>query len=336
MTDIKANKNAFAEIPVLLIDDESDQASINTVDPEKVREAIEQGKEIKKRRAINEQIAEMLKLMPRAQYVGYTATPFANVFVDPSDAEGIFPKDFVIGLQRPPDYMGIDDFHDLDNEPPADGRTPANSNESAFVRHLQATDDEPELQDLELAEAIDAFVLTGAVKLYRESVDRSLSFRHHTMLVHDSVKTAVHRDIAERVKVLWKTADFVGHAGKARRQALYERDIRPVSLVRTEEGVPVAPEFAQLAKLCPEGPRANYRAQRQSGNRRQQRSRRTATAASSRLRPSQYVAHPRRRGEAQPWVYRRRTHDHLFQACDQYERFAHTDGPLVWIPARLS
>ena len=49
VTDIKANKNAFAEIPVLLIDDESDQASINTVDPEKVRAASQEGKEIKKR-----------------------------------------------------------------------------------------------------------------------------------------------------------------------------------------------------------------------------------------------------------------------------------------------
>ena len=56
----------------------------------------------------------MLELMPRAQYVGYTATPFANVFVDPSDDVGIFPKDFVIGARRPDGYMGCHDFHDLD------------------------------------------------------------------------------------------------------------------------------------------------------------------------------------------------------------------------------
>ena len=62
-------------------------------------------------------------------------------------------------------------------------------NEKAFVRHLEAKDDEPDMQDEELAKAIDAFVLTGAVKLYREAVDPSLAltFRHHTMLVHDSV-----------------------------------------------------------------------------------------------------------------------------------------------------
>ncbi len=62
------------------------------------------------RTAINEQIARMLELMPRAQYVGYTATPFANVFVDPDDDLGIFPKDFLIGLPKPPGYMGLEDF----------------------------------------------------------------------------------------------------------------------------------------------------------------------------------------------------------------------------------
>jgi hypothetical protein len=250
VSDIRANKNAFAEIPVLVIDDESDQASINTVDPEKVRAATLEGKEIKKRRAINEQIAAMLELMPRAQYVGYTATPFANVFVDPSDPQGIFPKDFVIGLQRPPDYMGIDDFHDLEELSETD-HTVEKSNEVAFVRHLMAKDDEPEVKDEELAQAIDSFVLTGAVKLFRESVDQSLTYRHHTMLVHDSVSTAAHRDVAERVRELWTEADFVGPAGKHRLKALYEMDIRPVSLVRMEDGVPPAPDFEQLASFVP-------------------------------------------------------------------------------------
>jgi hypothetical protein len=250
VTDIRANKNAFAEIPVLLIDDESDQASINTVDPEKVREAIREGREFKKRRAINEQIAAMLELMPRAQYVGYTATPFANVFVDPSDSQGIFPKDFVIGLQRPPDYMGIDDFHDL-GEAHGAIRTIANSNELAFVRHLEARDDQLDLQDSELAVAIDTFVLTGAVKLYRHSVDPSLNYRHHTMLVHDSVKTSAHKDLADRVKFIWKHADFANPTGKARLRALYDEDIKPVSMIRIEEGVPAAPSFDELSAFIP-------------------------------------------------------------------------------------
>ena len=63
--NIKANKSAFAEIPVLIIDDESDEASVNVVDPDKVRRAASEGKEIPKRTAINEQIAAMLEVSCR-------------------------------------------------------------------------------------------------------------------------------------------------------------------------------------------------------------------------------------------------------------------------------
>jgi Z1 domain len=247
--DIEANRTAFEEIPVLIIDDESDQASVNTVDPEKIRAAKREGKEIKERRAINERIASMLRLMPRAQYVGYTATPFANVFVDPSDDEGIFPKDFVISLSRPDDYMGVDDFHDFgrsDDEGETDG-----PNERAHVRHLKATDDELELQDEELRRALDTFVLTGAVKLYRLSVDPSLEsdYRHHTMLVHNSVTKADHREISERIRDLWDSAGFASPSGKQRLKSLYEDDLLPVSADRVEDGIPRAPMFEELASF---------------------------------------------------------------------------------------
>ncbi|MDA6565791.1 hypothetical protein OSK93_24150, partial [Escherichia coli] len=82
-------------------DDESDEASVNTSDL---------AKPDAERTAINQKISDLLKMLPRAQYVGYTATPFANVFVDPSDTEDIFPKDFIISLPRPDGYMGAPDF----------------------------------------------------------------------------------------------------------------------------------------------------------------------------------------------------------------------------------
>jgi hypothetical protein len=246
VTDIRANKRAFLEIPVLIVDDESDLASVNTVNPEVVRAARQEGKEVQERRAINERIAEMLELMQRSQYVGYTATPFANVFADPSDPMGIFPKDFVIGLQRPKDYMGVEDFHDLNHELDQP-KTLETSNERAFVRNLLATDDDQLAQEEELATAIDMFVLTGAVKLYRQQVDPGLDFRHHTMLVHQSVKTGHQRDLAETIKDLWSGAHFSSPQGKARLKALYESDIRPVSEVRREAGVPPSPEFEELS-----------------------------------------------------------------------------------------
>jgi|GEM_PF-2388944 len=73
----------LADIPALIIDDESDQASINTSNPDKW------AKGRPERTAINGLISELLHKLPRGQYVGYTATPFANVFVDPSDAVDI-------------------------------------------------------------------------------------------------------------------------------------------------------------------------------------------------------------------------------------------------------
>ena len=246
VNDIRANKSAFAEIPVLIIDDESDLASVNTIDPEVVRAAKREGREVKERRAINERIAEMLDFMPRAQYVGYTATPFANVFADPSDPQGIFPKDFVIGLQRPFGYMGVEDFHDF-NLDPGELRTFANSNEKAFVRDLHASEDDAKAQERELAEAIDLFVLTGALKLYRSHVNPALQYRHHTMLVHHSVRKAEHSDMATTIERLWTAAQFSSPTAKSRLRDLYERDLIPVSEARIEREVPPPPPFAELA-----------------------------------------------------------------------------------------
>lgn len=246
VSDLQANKNAFSEIPVLIVDDESDQASVNTVNPEKVRAAKAEGVEVKERRAINERIADMLRLMPRAQYIGYTATPFANVFVDPSDEQGIYPKDFVIGLTRPPGYMGVEDFHDLQEiEPPL---TPVNSNYSAHVRDLCASEDDDEAREAELAQALDMFVLTGACKLFRASTLGESLFRHHTMLIHESVHTIHHKDIAELAQRLWTASGFSTPAGLKRLRDLYESDVLPVSAARREPGMPALPPFHELRK----------------------------------------------------------------------------------------
>lgn len=251
--DIKANKNAFAEIPVLIIDDESDEASVNTVDPEKVKTAKAEGKEFQERKAINACISDMLDLMPRAQYVGYTATPFANVFVDPSDPLSIFPKDFVIGLRRPPGYMGVDDFHDLDETEDGERSTPG-PNRLAHVRDLKSQEDDVPGQDTELRTAIDMFVLTGAAKLYRADVDPSLMtrFKHHTMLVHHSVKMDDHKALAERVRKLWQSSEFSKPSGRLRLQRLYDSDLFPVSINRCESDVPPLPAFDELADYVPQ------------------------------------------------------------------------------------
>lgn len=85
--------------PMLLIDDEADNASINT----------KYGKQLVTK--INGQIRDLLNMFHRSCYVGYTATPFANIFIDPDQDdemynEDLFPRDFIIGLDAPSNYFG--------------------------------------------------------------------------------------------------------------------------------------------------------------------------------------------------------------------------------------
>lgn len=238
LKDLKKIRTPLAEIPVLIIDDESDQASVNTSNPRKLRE----GKA--ERTAINGLVSSLLALLPRSQYVGYTATPFANVFIDPSDTADIFPKDFIVSLPAPAGYMGIRAFHDLDSDIPWSERTYANSQGKAHIRDIPPAAGE---DDDSLQQAVDAFVLSAAVKLYREEHDpRGVSYPHHTMLVHESVRTADHRALAERLTRLWHSAGYLGPSGHARLRALFESDFAPVSAARAD-GYATPGSFADVA-----------------------------------------------------------------------------------------
>ncbi|SNS98193.1 Z1 domain-containing protein [Rhodococcoides kyotonense] len=241
--DLQRVPTELDQIPALIIDDEADQASVNTTNPAKwASDQIE-------RTAINERIADLLKVLKRAQYIGYTATPFANVFVDVEDSETIFPKDFIISLDRPGPYMGGTDFHDLnDGDEFDDGeRTPANSNKAAFVRDLWAGWD-GEGRDAEQQLALDSFVLAGAIKLFRESKG-SKKFRHHTMLVHESVKTTEHTAVANEFKALWKTSGYSQPASAVRLEQLWERDFKVVSEARSEPGSVNPQTFDELEEF---------------------------------------------------------------------------------------
>ena len=179
-------------------------------------------------------------MLPRGQYIGYTATPFANVFIDPSDAEDIFPRNFIISLRRPPGYMGASDFHDLDSEIPPDERTYENSAEKAHVRPFDG--DDPVDMERKLLEAIDSYILAGAVKLYRANQGFG-RFRHHTMLVHEAMKRAHHREQADQIRKLWNSAGYHSPTCLNRLRALYESDTLPVSRAN---GQLATPSFAEL------------------------------------------------------------------------------------------
>lgn len=204
INDLKSIHTNLQEVPALIIDDEADQASPNTKSRSKRNsgEGTALADETKKERtAINGHISTLLKLMPRAQYVGYTATPFANVFIEPEDSEDIFPKDFIIPLVPSEQYLGARHFHDIEFDPSRDVTDLATSNEAAFVREVSGSSAEEEVR--ELSRALDSFLLTGAIKLFRKSLDISGDFRHHTMLVHTSAFKDQHREMKRLVDKAW-------------------------------------------------------------------------------------------------------------------------------------
>jgi len=242
LADLKPHKGDLAQLPVLIIDDESDQASVDTTNPARWKK---DSAENRARTTINRLITEILAQCPRAQYVGYTATPFANVFVDPDDESDLFPSDFVLSLPRPPGYMGVREFHDVGTDWADGGRTFANSNELAHVRALIGdTSDNPVQRQNELQEAIDAWVLSGGIKKFRESRGAK-PYRHHTMLIHESVKKAEHEATASDVRDMWAHSRFNGSEGLRRLAALYDRDFLPV--MRARAGTAATPgSFEEL------------------------------------------------------------------------------------------
>lgn len=233
VTDLKKITARLGDIPTLIIDDESDQASVNTSNPAKWA----QGQ--KQRTTINGHISALLGMLPRSQYVGYTATPFANVFVDPSDATDIFPAHFILSLERPPGYMGATDFHDLYGV--AEDASFESSNALAYVRDIYGDDADRQ----RLSQAIDALVLSGAIKLYRKAIGSNIDTEHHTMLVHESVRNVEQKQLADEVKKIWDAGSWFTPTAARRLHELYETDFLPVMGARAD-GAPIPADFEDV------------------------------------------------------------------------------------------
>lgn len=183
----------LAEVPVLLIDDEADQASINTRgnqrDPSIDADTAPDDDAAPS--PTNALIRDILRKIPRATYIAYTATPFANILIDPdaSDSEvagDLFPRDFIVQLPRPDGYTGTEELFGTS----AQGRDVLRSVNPADVEALKPKQrrksevivargplDLPQ----SLADALLTFALVGAIRLLRGQ-----SGKPHTMLVHVS------------------------------------------------------------------------------------------------------------------------------------------------------
>ncbi len=172
----------YLKCPTLIIDDEADNASINT------------HKNPNETTRINGQIREIVNLFKQGSYVGYTATPFANIFIDPSDyqesiANDLFPKDFIFSLDAPSTYMGATKFFLTENgEPNFDSPYIELIDDYEHLAPFEKEKKDAPITELpnSLYEAIYEFIVTILVKS-----NRPVSNPHTSMLINVSHKTEI-------------------------------------------------------------------------------------------------------------------------------------------------
>ncbi|NDK57689.1 Z1 domain-containing protein [Pontibacter fetidus] len=185
-------KIIIRDLPFLLIDDEADNASIN-VDPKKVS-------------TINGSIRALLSLFEQSAYVGYTATPFANIFIpllnedqtkglnlkikdfEFSVGQDLFPRDFIINIPAPSNYIGPSKVFGL---PAASSSEESQEPLPIVVRISDYTDFVPDKHKKgnplpttlpeTLKYAIKCFILSCAARRVRKQANS-----HNSMLIHVS------------------------------------------------------------------------------------------------------------------------------------------------------
>lgn len=204
--DHQTGKVIVRNIPLLLIDDEADNASINTkpvpVDPDTGEQLDDYDVT-----AINGQIRQLLDSFEKTAYVGYTATPFANIFIYPngqtiSHGDDLFPRSFIVNLPAPSNYIspatvfGIDDDDQILTE---------SQTGLPIIRYVTDYEDYfPSKHKKEhvppglppsLSNAIRYFIISCAAKLARGS-----EHHHNSMLIHITRFTAVQRILYDLVE----------------------------------------------------------------------------------------------------------------------------------------
>lgn len=173
----------ISDLPILMIDDEADHASINTND------------ENKDPTAINTRIREILKLFNRKCYLAYTATPFANIFIDPDDQnemleDNLFPRDFIISLDPPSNYVGSEKIFNTGEEESIGIVRNINDIEDILPLKHKKDYTVPSLPQ-SLKDAVCSHIVSKAIRILRGQNNK-----HHSMLVHLSrykdVQKSVH------------------------------------------------------------------------------------------------------------------------------------------------
>ena len=177
----------ISDVPMLLIDDEADNASINT------------NKEDISPTRTNAMIRRILGLFAKSCYVGYTATPFANIFINPDayddDArDELFPRDFVYSLDAPNTYFGPERVF-LDEDSSAvvlEGITDCED----YLPFSHKKDDAVVELPPSLYRAMDQFIVARAIRNLRGH-----SGKHCSMMVNISRFVSIQQEVRNFISI---------------------------------------------------------------------------------------------------------------------------------------
>lgn len=169
------------DLPMLLIDDEADNASVNTKKDGDVT-------------AINECIRKLLVLFEQANYVGFTATPYANIFIDPDTEKemldhDLFPHDFIYTLEAPSNYIGARSI--FGEEAQFSYMLESNDDCEAALPLKHKKEADLDFMPYSMQEAIAAFFISNAIRDLRGDTKS-----HRTMMINISRFIAVQGNIA--------------------------------------------------------------------------------------------------------------------------------------------
>ena len=226
------------DIPVLFVDDEVDQASVNTKNAESINEAS----------TINMLIRKMISRFNRYAYVGYTATPFANVFINPYGFEGeekdIFPEDFIICLPRPQDYCGVREYFGIetinDDNSEDDALTldlykPITDYYDLFEEEIKKTKkikvDTPVIKiNDSLEAAFKHFIIASAIKSSRGIIE------HNSMLIHiarfKNPATSLKELVKNKISNMMLAYKYGDDTERKKYKDYWEENIMPISQTR--------------------------------------------------------------------------------------------------------
>lgn len=227
----EAPEDIRKNLPVLIIDDEADQASVDTrgwyvLEGEQIPDDYEEPS------VINGLIRDLINKFRRVAYIAYTATPFANILIphdvfDPHFQNDLYPKDFIIDLPKPDGYFGAEElFGRMDNENGDD------AGGTDIIRYIPEIELDDLLQEKRIPPSLETalldFILSGAARAQRGQGNKPA-----TMLLHGSHLVLKQQELANlitryfgEIKDEWRYQRTQGILQRLTDR--WENDFRPV------------------------------------------------------------------------------------------------------------